>query len=261
MSNQASFAQAVLNPELACPAGLTTWNGSDPQVRFAVYRNNVAVSLIDALAATFPVVQALVGEEFFRAMARVFVQANPPRSRVMAYYGRSFADFVETFPPARSVPYLADIARLEMARVLAYHAADVAPVEPAAVQAVLADPQQLIASRLVLHPSVHLIESPYAIVSLWAAHQGVLCISSIDTEVAQTALVFRNGLDVDTVALPSGAGRFVGALLAGQMLPDAVGAAGSADHEFDLADTLTSLLRWQLMTHIVAGDLHHEHAR
>ncbi len=119
MSTQTAVAQALLDPALPCPTGLSTWNGSDPQTRFAVYRNNVMMSLIDALADTYPVVQRLVGEDFFRAMARVFAQAKPPRSAVMAYYGRDFAAFIDAFPPAASVPYLADVARLEMARVLA----------------------------------------------------------------------------------------------------------------------------------------------
>ncbi|HSO45483.1 MAG TPA: DNA-binding domain-containing protein, partial [Rhodoferax sp.] len=56
MSYQAAFAQALLNPHMPCPGGLTTCNGSDPATRFAVYRNNVTVSLIDALADTYPVV-------------------------------------------------------------------------------------------------------------------------------------------------------------------------------------------------------------
>ena len=98
MSSQSAFAAALLNPDLPCPGGLTTWNGSDPELRFAVYRNNVTVSLIDALADTFPVVQALVGEEFFRAMARVFAQANPPRSRLMAYYGDTLRRLCGLFP-------------------------------------------------------------------------------------------------------------------------------------------------------------------
>ena len=127
MNSQTAFAQALLDPERDCPSGLTTWNGSDPVMRFAVYRNNVMLSLIDALADTFPVTQELVGEEFFRVMAKHFVQAQPPRSRLLAFYGDSFADFVDSFAPAAPVPYLADVARLEMCRVRAYHAADVPP--------------------------------------------------------------------------------------------------------------------------------------
>ncbi len=84
---QATFAAALLTPELPSPAGLRVWNGSDPAARLAVYRNNVVSSLIDAVADSFPVTQELVGEEFFRAMAAVFVRAHPPRSKVLTHYG------------------------------------------------------------------------------------------------------------------------------------------------------------------------------
>ncbi len=259
MNTQTAFAHALFDAELPFPTGLTTWNGSDPTPRFAVYRNNVMVSLIDALADTYPVVQTLVGEEFFRAMARVFAGNNPPRSAVMAYYGRDFADFVAAFPPAASVPYLADVARLEMARVMAYHAADAAAIDPQVLQAALADPEQLLSLQLVLHPSVHVIESSFAIFSVWAAHQGAVSALSIDPDVAQTALVFREGLDVDTMELTAGAGTFVRTLLAGQTLSDAAQAASGADPEFDLTNALTPLLRLQLITRLNTGDTHHEH--
>ncbi len=259
MNSQSAFAQALLNPELACPGSLKTWNGSDPEIRFAVYRNNVVASLIDALADTFPVLQELVGERFFRAMARVYVRSHPPHSRVMAYYGGTFADFVGSFAPAAGVPYLADVARLELARVLAYHAADVLPIHPDALQAALADPQQLLSLRLILHPSVHLIESRFAIFSLWAAHQGKLCISSVDPTLAQTTLIFRNGLDVDTLELTAHAGRFVAALQRGESMVRAAADAGWANHEFDLADALAMLIRLQLITGITIQGTNHEH--
>lgn len=259
MTTQTAFAQALLHAELPCPTGLTTWNGSDPALRFAVYRNNVMVSLIDALADTYPVVQTLVGEEFFRAMARVFAQAHPPRSAVMAYYGREFAEFVESFAPAASVPYLADVARLEMARVMAYHAADVVAIRPQVLQAALADPEQLLSLQLVLHPSVHVIGSRFAAFSIWAAHQGAICMPLVDPDVAQTALVYRAELDVHTMALAGTTAAFVSALQTGQTLLQAAETAASGDPEFDLTHALALLLRLQLVTHLTTGDTSHAH--
>ena len=259
MNSQRGFAQALLNPALPCPSGLKTWNGSDPELRFAVYRNNVMVSLIDALADTYPVVQALVGEAFFRAMAKVFATDHPPRSRIMAYYGGGFPEFVAAFAPAASVPYLADVARLEMARVLAYHAADVPAIDPASLQQALADPEQLMSMGVALHPSVHLIESPFAVFSLWAAHQGTRCISSVDADKPETALVFRNGLDVDTLQVAAGAAQCLIALQRADTLAEAAHAAASLDADFDLSQTLALLLRWQLMTQLSTGVRTHDH--
>ena len=258
MSTQASFAQALLNPDLACPDGLSSWNASNPATRFAVYRNNVMVSLIDALADTYPVVQALVGQDFFRAMARVFAQANPPRSPVLAYYGQDFAAFISSFAPAACVPYLADVARLEMARVLAYHAADALPIEPQTLQAVLTNPQQLASARLVLHPSVQTMTSPYAVLSIWAAHQGKDTPSDFDPTPAQSVLVFRQNLAVDMLELRNGTAHFVHALATGHSLLAAAELAARYDPDFDLTHTLALLLRLQLVTHITSEDPCHD---
>ncbi|MBK1683374.1 DNA-binding domain-containing protein [Rhodoferax fermentans] len=250
MSTQADFAEALLNPDLTCPGGLHSWNGSNPATRFAVYRNNVMVSLVDALADTYPVVQALVGKEFFSAMARVYAQARPPRSPVLAYYGQDFAAFIHSFAPAASVPYLADVARLEMARVLAYHAADVTSIAPQTLQEVLTDPQQLASARLILHPSAQIIASPFAVLSIWAAHQDKDNPSAFDPTPAQTVLVFRLGLAVDMLELLKGTAHFVQTLHKGDSLLTAASQAAEYDAEFDLTQTLALLLRLQLVTDV-----------
>nr|WP_315235389.1 DNA-binding domain-containing protein [uncultured Albidiferax sp.] len=244
--NQAAFAQALFQPALPCPPGLHTWNGSDPAVRFNVYRNNVVVSLVDALATSFPVVLALVGDDFFRAMVRQFVQAHPPRTRVMAWYGAELPDFIAGFAPVASLPYLADVARLERARVRAYHAADAEPLPPQALQAALADPQQLPQLRLGLDPSLQLLASPYAICDLWAAHQGLLPMAKIDPYQAQTALVLRNGWEVEVLEIPAASAACIQALQQG----DSLLTAASVAPTLDLPTTLALLIRQQLITHM-----------
>jgi len=250
MSAQALFAQALLQPAQPCPDGLRTWNGSDPALRFAVYRNNVLVSLVDALAATFPVVQALVGQEFFHAMAALFVRAHPPQSRILAWYGAELPDFIDHFEPTASLPYLADVARLEMARVRGYHAADVAAVPPEALQAALLQPERLATLRLGLHPSLQVLASRHAVFSLWAAHQGTLDLASVDPYQAETALVYRQDMQVETLAVSPTTGQFIRAVLQGESLL----AAASADTDLNLAATLAHLVRQQLLTHLDFGD-------
>lgn len=249
-NDQASFAAALLDPALPCPAGLKTWNASDAARRLAVYRNNVVSSLIDALADTFPVVQELVGVAFFRAMAGVFVRRSPPRTRVLARYGQAFAAFVAEFEPARDVPFLADMARLEFARVSAYHAADAEAVTGESIALALASGERLGELRLTLHPSVAVIESPFAIVSLWAAHQGDTDIATVDPAVAQDALVLREALDVIVLRLPPGAARFVSAVNGGTNLGDAAAESTHAAPDFDLSATLALLFGHSALTSI-----------
>lgn len=244
--NQSGFAAALLDPALPCPAGLQGSTDPGPSSRFAVYRNNVVSSLIDAVADTFPVVQQLVGVEFFRAMAGVFVRLSPPRSPVLAHYGDEFPDFVERFIPARSVPYLADVARLEFARVQAFHAADAEPLAAEVVQSVLASGDRIGELRLVCHPSLQAIASRHAVVSLWAAHQVACDIASVDVHAPECAIVTRCGLEVLVVPVPQGAVDFVLAIQSGQSLGDAAAnAAAASEASFDLAAILTLLLGHQ----------------
>lgn len=240
---QAHFAAALLSPELPCPTGLQAWNGSDPSARLAVHRNNVVSSLIDAVADTFPVVQQLVGDEFFRAMASEFVRRHPPRSRVLAHYGAEFAGFVAGFEPARAVPYLADVARLERARVLAYHAADADPLSAELLGAALSSGQDLGALQLVCHPSTSVVVSAHAIVSVWAAHQGDGDLSDVEPAAPESALVVRPGMDVLVLRLPPGAAGFVVALQAGAGLADAAATAAGEAADFDLPNVLALLMR------------------
>ena len=133
---ETSFAQALLDGERPIPDGVTAHNAADPTRRFAVYRNNVVAGLVRALKDRFPVVERIVGEEFFGAMARVFVVERPPRSPLLATYGDDFAAFIAAFEPARELVYVAAVARLEAARTRAYHAADATPLDADNVVAV-----------------------------------------------------------------------------------------------------------------------------
>ncbi|CAI8902821.1 DUF2063 domain-containing protein [Pseudomonas sp. IT-P395] len=246
MSTQRAFAAALIDTRLTCPEGLCSANGADPASRFAVYRNNVQASLINALSDSCPVVAQLVGDEFFHAMAAVFVQQLPPQSPLMSRYGETFADFIAAFEPAGGVPYLADVARLEHLRTLAYHAADTLPVRPEEITAALADAQTLTELRFEFHPSLHLLDSAFAVVAIWGAHQQGSTLEGVDINQRQHALVLRNDLDVEVFALDPGASRFIRNLIEGQPLL----AAAENSPEFDLAQTLGLLIARNAITHL-----------
>lgn len=148
------------------PAGLSAPDQSEVAQRFKVYRNNVFHSLTRALAARFPVVEQLVGPEFFSAMARAYITASPPKGPVMLLWGESFAAFLDAFQPVAHLPFLADVARLEYARGLSCHAADASTIPPE----MLADPD-LEARHLALHPSVTMFKSATPAVQIWRRHQ------------------------------------------------------------------------------------------
>jgi hypothetical protein len=246
LSTQTTFAAALLDPQLDCPEGLFSSNGADPASRFAVYRNNVQSSLINALAHSYPVVVQLVGNEFFRAMAGIYLLGNAPQSPLIKDYGDHFAQFIDGFEPASSVPYLADIALLERLRTLAYHAADAQPLSHEQIGAALADSQTLSELSVGLHPSLNLLTSAFAVVGIWAAHQQDATLTGIDLHREQHALILRNGLDVEVCLIEPGAFAFIHNLQSGQPLIQAAQYAPA----FDLSRILALLISHNAITHL-----------
>src|SRR6516165_6163242 len=108
LSFAAAFAPPLLDPARTAPPIVTGPNGKAAGKRYDVYRNNVTVSLIDALAAIYPAVQRITGTDFFRAMARFHVRATPPACPLLFEYGRQFPDFIEAYEYAAPMPWLAD---------------------------------------------------------------------------------------------------------------------------------------------------------
>jgi hypothetical protein len=92
-----AFAAALGEPSAPPPATTHGRMGAPDARRFAVYRNNVAVGLIGALEARYPVSRRIAGDDLFRAMARAFVRAHRPRSSVMIAYGGEFPEFVADY--------------------------------------------------------------------------------------------------------------------------------------------------------------------
>ncbi|RMF08193.1 MAG: DUF2063 domain-containing protein [Alphaproteobacteria bacterium] len=137
--------------------------------RIAVHRRNTLVLTCDALADTFPVVKALVGDGFFRTLGRAFVLEHPPRNATLLFYGQDFPDFIARFKPAQSVPYLADVARLEWAIHESYHAAEETPVD--ARQLGRLAPEKLAGARFSFHPALNLLHAPWAVDEIRDAHR------------------------------------------------------------------------------------------
>jgi Putative DNA-binding domain len=238
---QVDFAKALLNPEIPIPSGLVGPDGRPSAKRFAVYRNNVVVGLIETLKAAYPVVHRLVGDEFFAAMARLYVMAEPPASPIMLDYGSGFPAFIARFESAAVLPYLKDVARLERAWVEAYHATEATPLPPSALSQV--PPGDLPALRFALHPSVRIARSAFPIVSIWQVNIDGVEGAQIDLdEGGEDALIVRPEADVEVRLLPVGAAAFMEALQAGSPIVHALKQGLSANPRFDLAGTLRGMI-------------------
>ncbi|MEA2835973.1 MAG: hypothetical protein QOD89_523 [Bradyrhizobium sp.] len=247
---QQSFAATVRGLPSELRVSLRAATAARAESGVAVYRNNVMSSLSKVLTARFPVVRRLLGEDRFLESIRRFIAAEPPRSPLLLEYGDAFPEFLRGVDD--DVGYIADVAELEIARGKAYHAADATPLPPRAFAAIPAE--RLAGLRLILHPSVSLLQSRFPIVSLWHASQ-----DSGDATLPQprpeAALIARPMLEVEVWNLPPGGFPFLTALSRGATMAEAAEAAMDAAPDFDLAVNLSVLIEASIVTGFVEDDV------
>jgi hypothetical protein len=242
VTTETAFVEALRDPGAARPDGLTDGLGRSAGRRFDVYRNNVTVSLIEALRTAFPVVETLLGEANFRILARAFAQAHPPSSPLMMFYGAEMPGFLAAYGPTSHTRYLPDVARLELALRESYHAADAAPVPSDKIAAL--PPETLIGARLQIAPSARLIRSDWPIHAIWR----------FNTEpgapkpqmAAEDVLILRPEFDPAPHLLPPGGGAVVARIMDGASLGDAL-----EDETTDLARILAILIGHGAITEVI----------
>ncbi|WP_026637264.1 DUF692 family protein [Duganella zoogloeoides] len=243
---QQLFADALLNLEAAPPA-LALWREHPHnRHRLALYRGNLAATATKALTAAYPVIAALVGTEFFGALAHAYVRARPSHDGDLNRFGGQLGEFLDDFPHAAQLPYLADMARLEWAVHRAHYAADAEHVT--AQQLGELAPAQLEAVRLRLHDACVPMRFDWAVVSLWLAHQPEPTNDfPTDMAVQEAGVVARPGWRVQVGALGAGGYAALTVLRAGGTFGAALDAAFDVEGDFDVAGQLRLWLDLQLI--------------
>jgi Putative DNA-binding domain len=239
---QNEFASALIHPDLPVPQLLTNPIGEPCPKRFAVYRNNVVSGLVEALMDTFPAVCRIVGIDFFRAMAQIYALQNPPRSPILLEYGSNFADFIERFEPAASLPYLSDVCRIERAWLDAYHAREAVPVCTDELRMV--PPPDIPNLRIKLHPSARLLRSRYPALTIWGTNIEGGVPMPIDLEAGgEDVLIVRPEADVEVHGLTHSEMEFITALSEGAAILNATNRALNVDPGFLFPTALEGLIR------------------
>lgn len=242
ISLQGVFGQSLLKTSLPMPEGIIGPDGLPAPKRFSVYRNNVLVSLIEALTQNFPSIVAMVGEPYFKALAHVYVEDNPPQSPIMMWYGEAFPNFLQTFEPLAEYPYLSDLARFEWHWLQAYHAADEPVFDATRLNGV--SPEELAEMRFEFQSAVMVMQSDWPVVSLAAVNRfGTLDPGSVSLEVGEDLLISRPELDVLVTTLRPAAAGFILDLMGGATLGLAAERASERNAAFDLGAVLTDLFQ------------------
>ena len=223
------------------------------QPGFAIYRNGVMKHAIDALQANYPAVARVVGEEWFRAAAAIYVRKAPPRTPMLIEYGTDFPHFLERFEPAAEIAYVADVARLDRMWTEAHIGPDDAALDP--VRIATLSPEAL--RRAVLRPHACARWAWFdtaPIYSIWAGTRGnAESLAEIDWH-GEGALVVRPGASVEWMLLDKGACAFLDRCADGANLERATQAALAANPDTDFSQLMYGLLAMGAIANIDQPD-------
>lgn len=243
---QDDFAQAVLATDATVAAEIAALTA---QPAFAVYRNTVMKGCIDALQANYPAVASLVGAEWLRAAAVVFVREQLPSLPMLLDYGADFPRFLARFAPAAQFPYLPGVASLDRFWTEAHTARDAETLDPLAVARLT--PDETVYAVLHPHPSARWAWFPdYPIYTIWS-HNRMIAAAKADATVSASeitwrgegALLTRPRGAVEWIELGAADCEFLDACAAGRTLAEAAAAALAAEPNANLAELMARLLK------------------
>lgn len=250
MSLQTDFTNGIFDPSGPIPEGVTDPVGRECPKRFSVYRNNVVHSLISALSEAYPAIRKDVGDDFFEAMAGLYVRQHPPKSPLMMFYGEQFSTFLAGFKPASERKYLVDLAKLEALMRDVYHARDDNTLDPGRLGEL--DSAKLMSVRFHFRASSNLIQSSYPVLSIWKFQmQGQTMPEPIGPE---NILLTRPELDVQMTLLSAAEFGFLSRLKAGATMGEAFDSATGIQGDFDLGASLGTAFQSSCFSAILLGD-------
>jgi len=239
----AKFQQALFDPDLPVPDDI---HGDTLAERFSIHRNTVVLGMIQTLEQIFPTTKRLLGDEFFMAMAGVFVRRYPMRSPVAQEYGADLPAFLRDFPPMADWVWVADIAQIEWLHQQSLNAADSESLDAAALTGRRIESEERL--KLVLDPSLRLARCESPAYDIWHQQQNLNEQSPFDGAwVPQNILLWRVGSRIRHRVVSDAVAAFIEALVMGQQLGDAAKLARSYSHEFPLEATLAELFESQLV--------------
>lgn len=247
------FARAIVHGEEPTSRIDTSYQNYSVAIAIEVYRNNFRGNLHDTLAGAYPVIEQLVGKDFFRLLTRQFIGQHLSHSGNLHHYGAEMAGFIAVFEPAQGLPYLPDVAALEWACHCAYFTDDAATLDLGKLAQI--PPEQYPDLILHIHPACHLVRSRYPIAAIWHAHQpGASSDFNIDLDSgASNALVSRKNDVVLLSELTEAEALWLQGIQSGIQLGNATAATLAHYPDFDLQAALLNLVAQNVLANFNLG--------
>jgi Putative DNA-binding domain len=219
------------------------WSRVSPQQTWAIYRRNYLENHIAALRDTFAATHDLVGENYFRQIARAYVRQAQSTSGDLNNYGSDFPQFLASLlkrvPEGKDLPYLPDIARLDWA---CFAALMNAKGKSAWLSELLDSPQTHWDQSRVVSAGYYL-DSKFPIYRIWqmTQHSDAAFSDTVAIDDTPERVLVTCTHKVQVTMLIESNAIFVQRWFAGGTLGDAVEAAMAIDDNFDLISQLTAL--------------------
>lgn len=238
MYDQRQFARALTQSAPETPCHLFSGKARDVEQRFDIYRNNVRAARISALRQVYPVLDRLLGERYFTAVAAAFVSSQPPTSAVLHCYGDGLGEFLMSFPAVAQMPWLRDIADLERARLKAFHAANQIPFKPIPDDSALSWLEQ----PLAWHPSLALLRSTSPLLRIWQSQIDQLPMPRAEDWQPENVLVWRPQWQLHTERISSLQAELLAPFRSGSTLSQVL--AFSSEDDAEAIPALAELVAW-----------------
>lgn len=211
------------------------------QPGFTVYRNTVLKGTTDALLANFPTIERLVGTEWLKGAADIYARATPPTDARLLYYGTSFPAFLDSFEHAQEMPYLGDVARLDLLWTEVHCALDVPALDMGALA--LLSPEELPGLMLKPAASCHWAWLPDGpAYTIWRINREQLEMPDELDWQGEGALLTRKNGRVYWQAASAADCAFLDACAAGMPLGDAAEKALAIEPTLNLEHLIISLV-------------------
>ena len=172
---QHRFWNSLRNPEAnsACTQ-LFSKNGRITQKeRLNIYRSTMRTAHIDALVETYQCCEKILGDKYFNQIASDYFYKYPATSQNLNLYGKSFPLFLQSWVQDHAelmdYKYLPDLAKLELARELAYYAKEDPIFDFNLLATLNEDSYQHIYFNL--SSSLSVLRSIYPVYEIWHANQ------------------------------------------------------------------------------------------
>lgn len=239
---QKSFAADLWGEDLLHLKELIPGDELQAAQRFNIYRNNFLISLIDTLAAVYPVVEQLIGRECFKVVAEEYLRAYPSYSGNLQEFGHAFPNYLDQCPTVSMLPYLAGVARLEWSYHVVFHVPDPLIIEPHKLCRSTIDDFPLL--RFSLGPACRLVTSLYPIFQIWRTNQpNYAGDDTVNLALGpESVLVIRPENEVELWNIDPAQSALLAALESGAILDDAVEVALQHTTRLDLDKVLARYL-------------------